>query len=159
MANGLARPAPSRRELALLTIAGTIAFFGLWQIIGMSGLVSKFVLPSPADVIVSFVRMVVQPFAGDTIQGHVLASLGRWALGFGLATLVGVPLGLAMGHWSLLDAHRIACIRGLSVRGAARLGSVCRALVRHWHRRSDHGHLCRRVRALCGQCLSRRATG
>jgi NitT/TauT family transport system permease protein len=103
MANGLARPAPSRRELALLTIAGTIAFFGLWQIIGMSGLVSKFVLPSPADVIVSFVRMVVQPFAGDTIQGHVLASLGRWALGFGLAALVGVPLGLAMGHWPLLD--------------------------------------------------------
>lgn len=103
MANGLARPAPSRRELALLTVSGAIAFFGLWQLIATSGLVSKFVLPSPIDVIASCARMAIEPFAGDTIQGHVLASIGRWALGFGLASSIGVPLGLAMGHWSMLD--------------------------------------------------------
>ena len=29
-------------------------------------------------------------------------SLGRWALGFVSAAVIGVPLGLAMGHWRAL---------------------------------------------------------
>jgi NitT/TauT family transport system permease protein len=48
--------------------------------------------------------MALEPFAGDTIQGHVIASLGRWAMGFGLAAAIGLPLGLAMGYWRFLDA-------------------------------------------------------
>jgi ABC-type nitrate/sulfonate/bicarbonate transport system permease component len=94
----------SRRESALLSLAGTMIFFGLWQILAVSGLVSKFVLPSPSEVVSAGVAMMEEPFAGDTMQGHVLASLGRWAIGFGLAAGVGVPLGLAIGHWRLLDA-------------------------------------------------------
>jgi NitT/TauT family transport system permease protein len=93
-----------RGELALLSLGGTAMFFGLWQILAMSGLVSKFVLPSPAEVVLAGLSMTVEPFAGDTIQGHVLASLVRWGMGFGLAAGIGVPLGLAIGHWRLLDA-------------------------------------------------------
>lgn len=88
----------------MLSLAGAAAFFGLWQILAGSGLVSKFVLPSPSDVLVAALTMMVEPFAGDTIQGHVGASLVRWAMGFGLAAGIGVPLGLAMGYWRLLDA-------------------------------------------------------
>ena len=82
---------------------GAIILFGAWQLVAMSGLVTKLVLPSPVEVLTSCLRMMVQPFAGDTLQGHVLASLGRWAFGFVLAAVIGVPLGLAMGHWRLLD--------------------------------------------------------
>lgn len=103
MAYSLARPAPQRRELFTLSIVGAVVFFGAWQLLAMSGLVSKLVLPSPVDVMTSCLRMLVHPFAGDTLEGHVLASLNRWALGFGLAAVVGVPLGLAMGHWRVLD--------------------------------------------------------
>ncbi|MGA7386644.1 MAG: ABC transporter permease subunit, partial [Pseudolabrys sp.] len=103
MADTLARPAPSRRELAVLSAVGAIAFFGVWHLVASSGLMTKLVLPSPLDVITSCLRMIVQPFAGDTLEGHLLASLGRWALGFVLAAVIGVPLGLAMGHWRLLD--------------------------------------------------------
>jgi NitT/TauT family transport system permease protein len=103
MADSLTRPVPSRRELTVLSVVGAVAFFGAWQLVDSSGLVTKLVLPSPVAVIASCLRMIVVPFAGDTLQGHVLASLGRWALGFVLAAVVGVPLGLAMGHWRLLD--------------------------------------------------------
>lgn len=103
MADTLGRSAPSRRELAILSMVGAIVFFGTWQLVGMSGVVPKLVLPSPLEVVTSSLRLVVQPFAGDTLQGHVLASLGRWSCGFALAAVIGVPLGLAMGHWRLLD--------------------------------------------------------
>jgi ABC-type nitrate/sulfonate/bicarbonate transport system permease component len=104
MAGILRAARPSRRELALLSLAGTAIFFGLWQILAISGLVSKFVLPSPADVIAAGLAMTTEPFAGNTIQGHVIASLSRWTMGFGLAAAIGIPLGLAMGYWRLLDA-------------------------------------------------------
>jgi ABC-type nitrate/sulfonate/bicarbonate transport system permease component len=94
----------ARWELALLSIAGATVFFGLWQGLASSGLVSKFVLPSPAEVIMAGVSMAVEPFAGNTIQGHVLASLGRWAAGFALAAAIGIPVGLGMGYWRVLDA-------------------------------------------------------
>jgi NitT/TauT family transport system permease protein len=93
-----------RWELAILSIAGATVFFGLWQGLASSGLVSKFVLPSPAEVMVAGVSMAVEPFAGNTIQGHVLASLGRWAAGFALAAAIGIPVGLGMGYWRVLDA-------------------------------------------------------
>jgi len=104
MAGILTALRPRRGELALLSLAGTAIFFGLWQILAISGLVSKFVLPSPTEVIVAGLTMVVEPFAGNTIQGHVIASFGRWAMGFALAAGIGIPLGLAMGYWRVLDA-------------------------------------------------------
>jgi ABC-type nitrate/sulfonate/bicarbonate transport system permease component len=95
---------PRRGQLAMLSLVGTASFVGLWQALAISGLVSRFVLPSPAEVIQTGFTMTVEPFAGDTIQGHVLASLARWGMGFGLAAAVGVPLGLIMGYSRLLDA-------------------------------------------------------
>ena len=103
MAHALRASRPSGLELTLVTLAGAVAFFGLWQILAMSGFVPKVVLPSPVEVVERGLRMTVEPFAGDTLQGHVLASLGRWGMGFMLAAIVGVPLGLAMGWSRLLD--------------------------------------------------------
>jgi ABC-type nitrate/sulfonate/bicarbonate transport system permease component len=94
----------SRGELACLSVAGGAIFLALWQMLAISGLVSKFVLPSPVEVASAGFTMTLEPFAGDTIQGHVIASLGRWAIGFALAAGIGVPLGLAMGYWRSLDA-------------------------------------------------------
>ena len=51
--NTLTRPAPSRRELAVLSAVGAIAFFGVWHLVASSGLMTKLVLPSPLDVITS----------------------------------------------------------------------------------------------------------
>ncbi len=60
-------------------------------------------LPSPGDVATAFVQLTQDPFAGYTLQQHLLSSLWRFALGFGLAAIVGIPLGLLMGWFGWLD--------------------------------------------------------
>jgi len=99
----LAGPPPPPRQLMLLSAAGAVLFFGLWQAIAVSGAVSAETLPSPVAVLETAWRLSAAPFAGHTLFGHLLASLGRFGMGFGLAALVGIPLGLAMGRWRLLD--------------------------------------------------------
>ena len=44
------------------------------------------------------------PFVGYTLQQHLWSSFGRFAMGFGLAVAIGVPLGLLMGWFRWLDA-------------------------------------------------------
>jgi ABC-type nitrate/sulfonate/bicarbonate transport system permease component len=90
-------------ELLGLTIVGAVLFFGGWQAVAASGLVSKQVLPSPRAVLEAGWTMMQKPFAGNLLQAHILASLQRFAMGFGLAALIGVPLGLAMGRYRAID--------------------------------------------------------
>jgi NitT/TauT family transport system permease protein len=61
-------------------------------------------LPTPLAVVQEFARLTREPFVGFTLQTHLLSSLGRFAMGFGLAAAVGIPLGLAMGWFRTLDA-------------------------------------------------------
>jgi NitT/TauT family transport system permease protein len=100
-----ARPAGrlSRLEIALLGIAGLALFFGLWAALSGFGLVPPRFLPSPAAVAQRMFFLLDHPFAGATLPLHVLSSLGRYALGFLLAAGIGVPLGLSMGRYGLLD--------------------------------------------------------
>lgn len=90
-------------ELLGLSALGAALFFGGWHLLAASGAVSPQALPTPVAVLETTWRLLGEPFAGHTLLEHLLASLGRFAMGFGLAALVGVPLGLAMGRWRLLD--------------------------------------------------------
>jgi NitT/TauT family transport system permease protein len=92
-----------RRGLAL-SIAGLVAFFAAWWLIAASGLVQRQFLPTPLDVLERFVALTQTPFVGYTLQQHLASSFGRFAMGFGLAALVGIPLGLLMGWFRWLDA-------------------------------------------------------
>lgn len=94
---------PSRRELAILSAGGLAAFVGIWWLASTTGWVPKQFLPSPVDVARTFARLTEAPFAGYTLQMHLLSSLGRFALGFVLGAMIGIPLGLAMGWFRLLD--------------------------------------------------------
>lgn len=94
---------PSRRQLVALNLVGFVGFFGLWQIIAMSGLTPPQFLPTPLEVIEKFVQLMQTPFAGFTLQEHLLSSLMRFGLGFGLAALIAIPLGLMMGWFAWLD--------------------------------------------------------
>jgi NitT/TauT family transport system permease protein len=86
-----------------LTLLGTIGFFAIWHGLAVSALLPRNTLPSPGAVLATAWQLTVEPFAGHTLPQHLAASLGRFGMGFGLAALVGVPLGLAMGRWRLLD--------------------------------------------------------
>lgn len=93
----------SRTELAMLFALGLAAFIAAWWLASAAGLVPKQFLPSPVDVATAFARLTESPFAGYTLQQHLLSSLERFALGFVLAAVIGIPLGLAMGWFRLLD--------------------------------------------------------
>lgn len=87
-----------------LSTAGLVAFFGTWWLISATGLVSPQFLPTPLAVAEQFVALTRTPFVGYTLQQHLASSFGRFALGFGLAAAIGVPLGLLMGWFRVLDA-------------------------------------------------------
>ena len=87
-----------------LTVAGFAAFFGVWWAAAASGLVAPQFLPTPLAVLEKFVALTQAPFVGYTLQQHLASSFGRFALGFGLAAVIGVPLGLLMGWFRGLDA-------------------------------------------------------
>jgi ABC-type nitrate/sulfonate/bicarbonate transport system permease component len=71
----------SRREFWVLSIAGTLGFFGLWTLIALSGLVQQQFLPTPRAVLEKFVDLTRNPFVGYTLQQHLLSSFGRFGAG------------------------------------------------------------------------------
>lgn len=98
---------PRGARLPLLSAASISVVLGLWFGLALSGLLPKMVLPSPWDVAQALVKNIGVPFAGATLQQHLVASLGRFFSGFVLAVVVGVPMGLAMG-WFAPFRHAIA---------------------------------------------------
>jgi len=63
-------------------------------------LVSPIILPSPAEVIRSFPSLLNE----RALVQSIAATLKRVVIGFGLATLVGVPLGIIAGSWRVVEA-------------------------------------------------------
>lgn len=86
-----------------LSAAGFIAFIGIWWGVAVSGLVPPTFLPTPLAVVEKFFNLTETPFVGYTLQQHLISSFGRFALGFGLAVAIGIPLGLLMGWYRGLD--------------------------------------------------------
>lgn len=93
----------SLRERILLGAAGLATFIGVWTLLTATGLVPRQFLPTPLDVASRFVQLLTSPFAGATLPAHVASSFQRYALGVLLAAGIGIPLGLLMGWFRLLD--------------------------------------------------------
>lgn len=83
---------------------GVVLFFGLWSFLTLSGIVPRQFLPTPLDVTTRLVQLLTSPFAGATLPMHLLSSFQRYVSGVLLAAIIGVPLGLLMGWFRLLDA-------------------------------------------------------
>lgn len=92
-----------RRQLVWLSATGLAIFFGIWTCAAWVELAPRKFLPLPWDVAARGVELITQPFSGQTLQGHLAASIDRYLRGFVLAALVGVPLGLLMGWYRWLD--------------------------------------------------------
>lgn len=86
-----------------LTALGSIGFLALWMAAASSGLVERQFLPTPWEVFKRMGELMHEPFAGHTLQMHLLSSLQRFAMGFALAVLIGIPLGLLMAWFRWLD--------------------------------------------------------
>lgn len=91
------------KRSVLLGFLGLAVFIGFWQGLSASGAVSSLFLPAPLEVLDRFTDLLTRRFAGATLPGHMAASFERFAYGFVLAAVIGVPLGLLMGWFKILD--------------------------------------------------------
>ena len=75
-----------------------LAVFGLWQLASSTGLLPASKLASPATIAQTAYHLVVtsSPTYG-TLQASLLASFGRWAIGFALGVAIGVLLAIVSG--------------------------------------------------------------
>src|SRR4051794_10576844 len=109
-------PADSRALFALriapprvtrqLVGAGTMAVLLLAWWLATKGFgsedrfISPVILPSPGEVFRSFPSLLKE----RALLQSIAATLRRVLVGFGLAALVGVPLGIAAGAWRVIES-------------------------------------------------------
>ena len=87
----------------LMPFLGVATLFGGWALFTSLDLVSPKFLPGPAAVLRTMVELTHVPYAGSTLQLHLLASLEKFLLSFSLAIFLGVPLGLLMGRFKAME--------------------------------------------------------
>lgn len=98
-------------RLVLPPIIGLMAFIGLWAAIAQFSPN----LPGPDKTWTSAVALFSDPFyqKGPNDQGigwNILNSLQRVGLGFGMAALVGIPLGFMIGRFQFLNGMAMPVI-------------------------------------------------
>jgi sulfonate transport system permease protein len=72
----------------------------IWQGFSSLQLIPSYKLPSPLEIILGFKDLLIVGVPpGNLLHNHVLYSLYRVALGYAIAALLAIPLGLLMG-WS-----------------------------------------------------------
>ncbi len=96
---------PSFWLSVLPPVCGVALLIGIWSLVSIS---SGSSIPSPAATWTQAVEIFSDPFyrKGPNDQGvgwNVLMSLERVAVGFGLAALVGIPLGFLIGRFEFLS--------------------------------------------------------
>ncbi len=82
----------------VLPLVGVAVLVAVWAMVSQ---IAPF-LPSPAKTVVNSWDLIIHPFSDEGpnnkgIGWQVLYSLGRVGLGFGLAMVVGIPMGLMLG--------------------------------------------------------------
>ncbi len=95
------------RELAgkvLPPLFGMALLVGIWALLTMKSTT----FPTPAATFAEAVKLFSDPFysRGPNDQGigwNILFSLERVAVGFGLAALVGIPMGFVIGRFEVID--------------------------------------------------------
>jgi NitT/TauT family transport system permease protein len=94
-------PSPWRRhEHTLIGTVSVLAFLVLWEAVAQLGLVNPLFTSSPSRIAAAGYEL----FASGTIYGDLAASGLEFFAGYGLAILIGVPLGVLMGWYSRVDA-------------------------------------------------------
>lgn len=86
----------SWQQTLRLSLVGVLLFLGVWYLAVFSGITPRRFLPAPHEVVLQFIWLTQEPFAGFALGQHLLSSLRRFLNGFLLAVAIGIPLGLLM---------------------------------------------------------------
>ncbi|MCY4206447.1 MAG: ABC transporter permease [Roseovarius sp.] len=76
--------------------------FGWWAITWVLNVNPTF-LPPPTTVFERLATMATVSMGDGTLIVHILGSLKRFATGFALAVIIGIPLGFAMGYFKPIN--------------------------------------------------------
>ena len=90
-------------------VLGIALLVGIWALLTMNGAT----FPTPGQTCDAAVKLFGDPFyrKGPNDQGigwNILISLQRVGIGFGLAALVGIPLGFMIGRFEFLNRMVVA---------------------------------------------------
>jgi len=98
------RAAKNRYGYFMLSVLGVLAFILLWQFCVMTGIVPRKFLSTPFEIINLFlVKLTDTAPDGATLVENIVASLQITLVGFGMAIVVGIVLGLLMGWYKAFD--------------------------------------------------------
>jgi taurine transport system permease protein len=86
-----------------LSFAGILSFIAFWALAAHLEIAPPNFLPSPLIVLRKLIELTQQPYSGSLLQQHLMASLEKFVLSYVLAVIIGVPLGLAMGRFRVID--------------------------------------------------------
>jgi len=100
------RPSPpSAAKRIAISVLSVIVVIAAWYLVTDLGWVSASLLPTPMAVLKAGYDVQVHGYRGTTLLASTAVSMTRVGIGFALAVLVGVPVGLAMGRvWTILAA-------------------------------------------------------
>jgi ABC-type nitrate/sulfonate/bicarbonate transport system permease component len=92
---------PLQTRTGVMLFAAEIAvLLALWQwLVGELRLVNPLFLPPPSKTLEGFGELLSSPKLGDAL----ISSLQAWSLGYGIAVVVGVALGLLIGSSVIAD--------------------------------------------------------
>src|SRR2546428_533025 len=96
-------PSPMTRRLVGVGAMGVVVLIWWLATTGIGAenrLVSPVTRPSPAEVVRSFPSL----WRDRALLESIAATLKRVLIGFGLAAVIGVPLGIAAGSWRVVEA-------------------------------------------------------
>jgi len=94
------KPFRARHENALLGTLSMLAFLAFWESAVALGWVNPLFTSSPTRI----VRTAIELFADGGILYDIEVSGYEFIVGYGLAVVIGVPLGILMGWYSRIDA-------------------------------------------------------
>jgi len=89
----------ARYGIPIITILNFTTFFVLWEVIGRSGVVSHLLMPPFSEVITETIELA----QSGQLWRHVSFSATNFTVGFLIATVTGIPLGLLLGASKKLD--------------------------------------------------------
>jgi ABC-type nitrate/sulfonate/bicarbonate transport system permease component len=98
------RDASARLKNLGLSLVGFVAIICLWQLLVVYTQVGR-LIPSPLEVVKRFVYVLTNPIGSTyTLPMHLLISLRRVLIGYCLAVVAGVLVGIGMGRFEIVEA-------------------------------------------------------
>jgi NitT/TauT family transport system permease protein len=88
-----------RHEPTLIGVGSVLLFLIVWQAVASARLIPPLFLPGPLDIVDAFVAL----FAQGEIWNDIWVSGQEVVVGYGLAALIALPLGLLMGWYRRLN--------------------------------------------------------